>query len=250
MTPPKTGNKSVLIWGIASPFAGLFLYGLVYSILTRISADRTKDWLFRLSLSTLAMTVPMVVTFALALKQRRQGRLSGLAIVGLSVAILSLILVARPVRDGIARSKQTRNLSLHDVAAPLFATTDIQGNPQRLADYKGQVVLVNIWATWCGPCRHEMPGLDDLYREKKSQGFVVFGISNESIDVQKQFLTEVPVSYPLLTEAGQMPAMYRDIAQYPAIFLIDRQGRLQPAPSPEQPFSDVEDAVDALLQQK
>jgi hypothetical protein len=65
--------------------------------------------------------------------------------------------------------------------------------------------------------------------------------------VQRKFLEQIAVSYPLLTIKGQVPNLYRDIARYPAIFLIDRGGRLQPAPSPDQPFGKVEAAVDALL---
>lgn len=149
--------------------------------------------------------------------------------------------------DGITRSKQSRNLAMRDVAAPPFDTLDLLGKTQRLGDHKGEVVLVNIWATWCGPCREEMPKLDRLYQERKHQGFIVFGLSDESIDKQRKFVEQVPVSYPLLTLSGEVPTLYRDIARYPAIFLIDRQGRLQRAPGPDQPFEKVEAAVDALL---
>jgi peroxiredoxin len=75
----------------------------------------------------------------------------------------------------------------------------------------------------------------------------VFGISSEDADLQRRFRSIVPVSYPLLTESGQVPSLYRDIAKYPATFLIDRQGRLQPAPGPDQPFQDLQAAVDRLL---
>jgi thiol-disulfide isomerase/thioredoxin len=136
---------------------------------------------------------------------------------------------------------------MRDVAAPTFDTVDILGNTERLSDQTGKVVLVNIWATWCGPCRKEMPRLDRLYRNRKGQGFIVFGISDEAVDLQKSFVAKVPVSYPLLTLNGNVPSLYRDIARYPAIFLIDRNGRLQPAPGPDQPFEKVEAAVDSLL---
>ena len=69
----------------------------------------------------------------------------------------------------------------------------------------------------------------------------------EGMHLTLKYLGEVPVSYPLLTVNGDVPHLYRDIARYPAIFLIDRQGRLQPAPSPDQPFEKVEAAVEALL---
>jgi peroxiredoxin len=223
------------------------LYVLVYGILTRYSTDLEKDWLFRLSLSTLAMTVPFLITLALAIKDRRRQALSLAGKIGLTIAVLSLGLTWKPVSDGILRSRQSRNMALRDVAAPPFDTPDLLGKTQRLADQKGKVVLVNIWATWCGPCRLEMPNLDRLYRERQSQGFIVFGLSDESSDLQRKFVEQVRVSYPLLTISGKVPNLYRDIARYPAIFLIDRQGRLQPAPGPDQPFAKVEAAVDALL---
>ncbi|HKV27254.1 MAG TPA: TlpA disulfide reductase family protein [Candidatus Acidoferrales bacterium] len=237
----------VLLAGILSPLAALFLYALVYSILTSLSKNLEKDWLFRLSAATLMMAVPFLVTSALAIKDHHRSVLSVSAKIGLAIAILSLGLAWRPVHDGITRSKQVRNLAMRDVAAPPFDTVDIQGKTQRLADYRGRVVLVNIWATWCEPCRAEMPKLDGLYRERKDQGLVVLGMSDESVNVQRKYLTQVPVTYPLLTLSGEVPSLYRDIARYPAIFLIDRAGRLQPAPDPDKPFSNVEAAVDTLL---
>jgi peroxiredoxin len=243
----RLSKYRVLLCGILSPLAALFLYVLVYGTLTRYSADLEKDWLFRLSVSTLAMTVPFFMTLALAIKDHGRHAISLAGKVGLAIAFLSLVLTWKPVSDGILRSRQSRNLALRDVAAPPFDTPDLQGKIQRLADEKGKVVLVNIWATWCGPCRQEMPKLDRLYREHQDQGFIVFGLSDESIDQQRKFVEQVPVTYPLLTVSGTIPNLYRDIARYPAIFLIDRQGRLQPAPGPDQPFAKVEAAVDALL---
>jgi peroxiredoxin len=237
----------VLLSGILSPIAALLLYAFVYSTLTRFSADREKDWIFRLSLASLVMIVPFLVTLFLAIKAHREDALSLSGKIGFAIAILSLALVWNPVSDGITRYKQSRNMAMRDVAAPLFDTQDILGKTQRLAEHNGEVVLVNIWATWCVPCRVEMPKLDQLYRERKAQGFIVFGISNEDADEQKKFVQQVPVSYPLLTLGGNVPSLYRDIARYPAIFLIDRQGHLQPAPSPDQPFEKVEAAVDDLL---
>lgn len=243
----RLSKYRVLLCGILSPLAAFFLYVLVYGTLTRYSANLEKDWLFRLSVSTLAMTVPFFMTLALAIKDHGRHAISLAGKVGLAIAFLSLALTWKPVSDGILRSRQSRNLALRDVAAPPFDTPDLQGKIQRLADEKGKVVLVNIWATWCGPCRQEMPKLDRLYREHQDQGFIVFGLSDESIDQQRKFVEQVPVTYPLLTVSGTIPNLYRDIARYPAIFLIDRQGRLQPAPGPDQPFAKVEAAVDALL---
>jgi peroxiredoxin len=237
----------VLISGILSPLAALFLYVLVYSILKRASSDLEKDWLFRLSLSASAMLLPFLVTLALAIHDVRRQALSLSGKIGLAIAVLSLGLAWNPVSDGITRWKQSRNMALRNVAAPPFETVDLDGKTQRLADQRGRVVLVNIWATWCEPCKSEMPKLDRLYRERKDEGFIVFGLSDEDVVVQRKFLERIAVSYPLLTIHGQVPNLYRDIARYPAIFLIDRRGKLQPAPSPDQPFEKVEAAVDVLL---
>lgn len=239
----------VLVCGIVSWFAAPRLYTLVYTFLTGRSADLQEDWLLRLSLATLAMIAPFLVTLFLAISDHRRRALSVPAGIGLVIAALSLGYASKPIGDGVTRWKQERNLARRDVAAPLFETPDIHGTMQRLANHKGDVVIVNIWATWCPPCRTEMPELDRLYRDRKDQGLMVFGLSDEPAVVQDAFLRVVPVSYPLLTLDGNVPAIYRDIARYPAIFLIDRQGRLQPAPGPDEPFASLEAAVDTLLAQ-
>jgi peroxiredoxin len=243
----KLSKHRVLVTGILSPFAAFIAYQIVYITLTSLSSDLEKDWLFRLSMAGLAMTVPFFVTLALAMRSLRRHALSRSAKTGLALATLSLCLVWFPARDAIARTKQSRNMALHNVPAPPFDTLDLAGNPQRLADHKGQVVLVNIWATWCAPCRAEMPQLDALYRARKQQGLIVFGLSDEDPALQRKFAQEVEVTYPLLTLHGQVPNFYRDIARYPAIFLIDRQGQLQPAPGPDESFDKLEAAVDSLL---
>jgi thiol-disulfide isomerase/thioredoxin len=193
------------------------------------------------------MTVPFFVTSALGFIDIRRHALSTAGKIGLALALLSLCLVFSPAHDGITRWKQSRNQALHGVAAPLFDSVDLLGQNRRLADQKGKVVLVSIWATWCGPCRVEMPKLDQLYRQRRDRGFVVFGLSSEDPGVQRKFLEKVSVSYPVLTVGPGIPDFYRDIARYPAVFLIDREGNLQPAPNPELPFEETQTAVDALL---
>ena len=75
----------------------------------------------------------------------------------------------------------------------------------------------------------------------------MFGLSEEDVNVQRKYLEQVPVTYPLLTVSSGVPNVYREIVRYPASFLIDRQGRLQPAPGPDQPFEKIEAAVGVLL---
>ena len=243
----KLSNYRVLIVGVSSPLLALFLYDLVYSVLKRLSSDLEKDWLFRLALSAVALTLPFLLTLVLALKDRRRGALLLSGRIGLAVATLSLALAWIPASDGFTRWKQSRNMAMRDVDAPLFETLDLYGKTQRLKDHQGKVVLVNIWATWCAPCREEMPRLERLYQQRSDQGLAIFGLSDENLDLQRKYAEQIHVTYPLLTLRGQVPKFYRDIARYPAIFLIDRQGKLQPAPGPDQPFDKLEAAVVALL---
>ena len=238
----------VLVVGVVAPFAAILLYELVYELMTSLSRDVEKDWGFRLFVAAVAMTVPSILTFVLAVSQFRQQKLSMLSIVGLVLAALTLSLVAKPAYDGIVRSRQERNMALHDVAAPQFETKDLAGKVQRLSDQKGKIVLINLWATWCAPCRIEMPKLDQLYKERKERGLVVFGLSAEDSETQEKFLAKVPVSYPLLTMTEGVPNFYRDVARYPALFLVDRDGQLQPLSGPGESFTSVEAAVDKLLE--
>jgi cytochrome c biogenesis protein CcmG/thiol:disulfide interchange protein DsbE len=243
----NSSKHRVLIAGILSPVLALVLNVIFIQALLAVSAHPESNWRFRLVVSSLALPIPFLATLVLAMRDRREGALSFSGKIGLGIATLSLLLIAKPVMDGMAREKQSRNMVMHDVAAPMFSTLDIQGKPQSLADYKGKVVLVNIWGTWCEPCRNEMPKLDKLYRSSRERGFVVLGISDETVEKQRAFLREVPVTYPLLTVSPGVPAFYREIAKYPAIFLIDREGKLQPAPNESEGFGKVEEAVGHLL---
>lgn len=244
----KLSKHRVLAAGILSPPLAAFLGTYVYTTLTRASADVNRDFVFRLTSVTLAMIAPFLLTMMLALADWRRGLLTRSGKVGLGVAVLSLGLTGLPLGGLIGRAEQARNLAIQDVAAPPFDTIDIVGKSHRLQDHMGEVVLINAWATWCLPCKEEMPQLDALYRKHKHEGLIVFGLSIEDVGLQQKFVKEeVSVSYPLLTLNGNVPSFYRDIQLWPAIFLIDRKGRLQPAPQAGEPFEKIEAAVDALL---
>lgn len=241
----RLSRHRILLLGILSPILALICHALVYVTLTALSHDHEKDWIFRLSASTIVMAVPLISVLILLRKEPRP--LSTSTKAGLAFAVLSVGLAWHPISDGILRYKQIRNLSMHDVPAPPFDTTDISGQTQRLSDQKGKVVLVSLWATWCPPCRAEMPRLDRFYQERKQQGLMIFGLSTEDAETQQKFVNQVPVNYPLLTVRGNVPDFYRDIVRYPSFILIDRAGRLQIAPAGDQPFETVQAAVDALL---
>jgi peroxiredoxin len=244
----RASKSRVFVAGVLSPFLSAFLGLYVYAALTRASENLDQDFVRRLVSVTLAMTVPFLVTVLLAIADARRGALSRSAKIGLGIAALSLALTWVPIRGLVVRVQQAQNTAIQDLAAPLFDTVDISGKTHRLADHLGKVVLINAWATWCPPCREEMPLLDKLYETRRDRGFMVFGLSTEDTELQRKFVQEkLSVNYPLLTANGDMPGLYQDIQRWPAFFLIDRKGRLQPAPQAGQAFDKVEAAVDALL---
>jgi cytochrome c biogenesis protein CcmG, thiol:disulfide interchange protein DsbE len=237
-----------LIAGIIAPLAAAELGTYTYRALTRASTDRDSDFVFRLGVTAAVMAIPFLVTCAVAFLDKKRGRLGVRGYVGLGLAVVSLALIYRPIQGGLRRAKQAELLSLEGVPAPPFETVDLEGATHRLADTEGKVVLINIWATWCPPCRKEMPELDKLYQDERERGLVVYGLSTEDIAVQRKFVAEtLSVSYPLLTIEGNVPEIYRTTARYPANYLIDRKGRLTPAPSTDQPFENLTKRVEELL---
>ncbi len=109
--------------------------------------------------------------------------------------------------------------------APEFELTDLEGTQHRLSQYRGDVVLLNFWATWCEPCRVEMPAIDKKYQALRGKGFVVLGVDfDEPATEVRAFRDQVKVSFPLLLDpGGKVQGLYR-ILGYPTSFFVDREG--------------------------
>ena len=88
------------------------------------------------------------------------------------------------------------------------------------------MVLVNFWATWCPPCRKEMPDLNTLYQRFKDQGFVILAISDEEADKVKPFIAERSISYPILLDPGRKVNDLFQVEGIPKSFVYDREGKL------------------------
>jgi peroxiredoxin len=107
-----------------------------------------------------------------------------------------------------------------------FTLLDLQGKPWHLRDLKGKVVLVNFWATWCPPCRKEMPDLQALYDKYKDQGFLVLSISDEETAKVSPFIAERKITYPVLLDPGRKINDAFIVEGIPKSFVYDREGKM------------------------
>jgi peroxiredoxin len=107
-----------------------------------------------------------------------------------------------------------------------FTLTDLQGKTWSLSDLRGKVVLVNFWATWCPPCRKEMPDLETLYRRFAAQGFVVLAISDEDAGKVTPFIAQRGITYPVLLDPGRKVNELFQVDGIPKSFVYDREGKL------------------------
>ena len=107
-----------------------------------------------------------------------------------------------------------------------FALTDLQGKSWTLSELRGKVVLVNFWATWCQPCRKEMPDLEALYNRFKGEGLIVLGISDEDAAKVRSFIAERQVTYPILLDPGRKVNDLFQVEGIPKTFIYDREGKL------------------------
>jgi peroxiredoxin len=112
--------------------------------------------------------------------------------------------------------------------APQFELKDINGRIVRLSNYQGKVVLINFWATWCPPCRAEMPDLVRLQREYRKQGLQIIGITNppEQKDRVRRFARSLKVNYPIILGTRQIKARYSSDETLPLTIVIDRDGKI------------------------
>lgn len=109
--------------------------------------------------------------------------------------------------------------------APAFSLKDTEGKTVSLKDYRGKVVLLNIWATWCKPCRDELPSMELLYRKLKDQGFIILAISiDKNPDIVKPFAEKLGLSFPILLDPKEKASRLYRITGIPESFIIDRDG--------------------------
>ncbi len=109
--------------------------------------------------------------------------------------------------------------------APALGARDLHGQTVRLSALRGRVVIVDFWASWCGPCRHELPILERLYERYRSRGLVIVGVSvDRTLDNIHGFLSRTPVSFPVIYDAHHQIAGRYSPPRMPSSYILDRRG--------------------------
>jgi len=116
------------------------------------------------------------------------------------------------------------------MTAPNFSLPDLRGKTQRLTDYRGKVVFLNFWATWCKPCKEEMPSMQVLWDNLKNQDFMMLAVSMDRVTTTKDipsFVETLKLSFPILTDSwGQTDKRYK-LMGVPETYIIDQNGVLR-----------------------
>ena len=113
-------------------------------------------------------------------------------------------------------------------AAPDFTLNSNSGQNLRLSEYRGEVVMINFWASWCGPCRQEMPLLDELYMQYQPMGFTILGVNvEEDSSKAEALLNEIPVNFPVLFDTQSKVSKLYDVIAMPSTILVDRDGNIR-----------------------
>jgi peroxiredoxin len=188
-----------------------------------------------------------------------------LAIVLLLVASLSAYVVAHgkdttpapahsvsSAQHGKSGSKAPKIAPAGAESAPDFALKDIAGNEVKLADYKGKVVALNFWATWCGPCNLETPWLVELREQYHKQGFEIIGVSVDSLNEYdpaevSAFIKKHKVGYPVVMATKEMVDAFGPVTGLPTTLVIDRQGKIRHRHRGLISFDDLKEKVAPLL---
>jgi len=168
--------------------------------------------------------------------------MAGMALFGLMACLACS--PERPVHAQSVKESKDRK------AAPDFELKDVNGKIVKLSDFRGKTVMVDFWATWCGPCQIEIPWFIDFERKYKDQGFAVIGVAmdDEGWPVVKPFIEQMKMNYRVVIGNDKTADLYGGIEALPTTVLIDRDGRIASMHVGLAGKQEFQDAIEKLLQ--
>ena len=164
--------------------------------------------------------------------KKHRYKILGMALIGVGLLLLGLaawVFLPKPDTSGTTNREEISAIpSVAAYKAPELSLTDLNGNPVNLADFAGQVVLVNNWATWCPPCKAEMPTLQGFYEDHLNQGFTIVAIeAGDSPDAVAEFVNEYGITFPVWPDLEQKALDAFHNPNLPNSAVIDRNGAVR-----------------------
>ena len=178
-------------------------------------------------------------------KEKKLGK-SGLIIIGSIIGIMFVIGVIGYIGGKVSGGKKAGNeqassgyVPEENAPAADFSLTTTDNNVVRLSDYKGKVVFLNFWATWCPPCRMELPSMEKLYAKMKNQPFVILAVNVDESDPEnvKAFSKSMNLTFPVLIDDGNVSKLY-NVNAIPTSFIIRKDGTIDTIVDGARPWDD------------
>jgi cytochrome c biogenesis protein CcmG, thiol:disulfide interchange protein DsbE len=167
------------------------------------------------------------------------------------VLVVGIVKLSRRSHPSTTLNASPGKKSLGGAPAPGFSLQDLEGQPLDLADYRGKVVLLDFWATWCAPCRDEIPHFVQLQDKYGGQGLQVIGISmDDGPQPVREFYRQFKMNYPVALGTEKVADSYGGVLGLPVTFVIDRNGRMAAKYTGAVEMAVVEQEIQSLLREK
>lgn len=148
----------------------------------------------------------------------------------LTVLLISALWIVFSRADPAQVETQSNHVPFTGFYAPEFMVTNTLGDKVSLSDYRGRPVLLNFWASWCSPCRAEMPAMERIYREYKEQGFEILAVNStaqDSLENAANFVKELGLTFPILFDESGHASIRYQLQALPSSYFIDKHGVIQ-----------------------
>jgi len=178
--------------------------------------------------------------------------LFGTGAIFIAMAIVTAVIASNQARSvtGTEKPQDCVEPMKVDYPAPAIQLMDIAGSTASLANYKGNVILLNTWATWCPPCRREMPDLEAFFRTHADEGFILLGVNvGEEKDIVVQFVDTFHLTFPIWLDPDESTMSALNSFSLPYSIVIDREGIVRYAWSGATCLSALESTISPMLHQ-